>query len=224
VYGDPIIPEDLFAYAYAVLSTPAYVGRFSEELIEPGPHLPLTRDGSLFWHSVGLGRRLIALHTFGRRWAPPEWKGHLPRGAARIIRPVPGTPDGYPKEFRYDAANRRLYVGEGIFEPVAPEIWNFSVSGYEVVKSWLGYRKKEGAGRASSPLDDVQPQTWTAGMTGELLELLWVLEATVDLFPALEANLTSIIQGPLFHAEDLPQPSAELRSSMEPEELTLDFD
>jgi hypothetical protein len=230
VYGEPVLPEDLFAYAYAVLASSAYTMRFNSELIEPGPRLPLTRDVCLFRQSVELGRRLVAHHTFGRLWAPAEWKGHVPRGEARITRPIPGTPEGYPETFRYDSVNRRLHVGEGMFEPVVPEIWNFTVSGYEVVKSWLGYRKKEGAGRASSQLDELRPQVWTAEMTGELLELLWVLEATVGLFPALEANLDSIIQSKLFHTQELPQPSADLRSSVQPKasdtpvSLTLDFD
>ncbi|MFO7544811.1 MAG: type ISP restriction/modification enzyme [Trueperaceae bacterium] len=72
-----------------------------------------------------------------------------------------------------------LHVGEGSFAPVAPEIWNYSVSGFRVVESWLGYRMRDAAGRSSSPLDEIRPDVWTVDMTRELLELLWTLEATL---------------------------------------------
>jgi hypothetical protein len=66
------------------------------------------------------------------------------------------------------------------FGPVAPEVWEFEISGLKAVQSWLGYRMKKRAGKKSSPLDDIRPERWTPKMTDELLELLWVLEATLD--------------------------------------------
>jgi len=66
---------------------------------------------------------------------------------------------------------------------------------------------KDGAGKASSPLDEIRPDKWTAGMTNELLELLWVLEHTVALFPELALQLDAILAAPLFHADELPQPT-----------------
>lgn len=91
-----------------------------------------------------------------------------------------------------------LRVGEG----------EFSVSGLQVVKSWLSYRMKGGAGRASSPLDEIRPDRWPAAMSQELLELLWVLEATVAMFPELRQTLEAIVAGETFRAEELPQPTA----------------
>src|SRR3989337_1335254 len=57
--GRAVSTQDLLAYCYAVLNTPRYVERFSEELIIPGPRVPITKNGALFERSVGLGRRLI---------------------------------------------------------------------------------------------------------------------------------------------------------------------
>ena len=34
-------------------------------------------------------------------------------------------------------------------------------------------------GKKSSPLDDIHPEEWTRDFTDELLELLWILEATI---------------------------------------------
>ena len=91
-------------------------------------------------------------------------------------------------------------MGKGEFAPVSRAVWEFSVSGYEVVKSWLGFRMKKRSGRKSSPLDDIRPAAWTAPLTTELLELLWVLEATVAAQPELNALLSEILTSPLLPA------------------------
>ena len=131
----------------------------------------------------------------------------VPVGSARCVVPVPDEPGRYPERFGYDPGQRILFVGAGRFAPVAPEVWGFSVSGLEVVKSWLGYRMKRRAGRASSELDAIRPERWTDEFTTELLELLWVLEGTVAMYPRLEELLDEILSGPCFSADELPMPS-----------------
>jgi hypothetical protein len=211
-YGNPVSPEDLFAYAYAVLATPHYVESFSEELTVPGPRLPLTRDAALFAEAVAAGRRLIHLHTYGERFVPEGGQaGQVPQGSARLSTAIPDTPDRYPEDYGYDPAARTLRVGAGLLDGVAPEVFDFSVSGFEVVKSWLSYRMKAGAGRKSSPLDEIRPERWTVQMSQELLQLLWVLEHTLARYPDLAALLDRIIAGPLFAAGDLPRPDAAQR-------------
>jgi hypothetical protein len=192
-YGFPVAPEDLFAYAYALLASPAYARRFAEELAELadlGPRLPLTRDGRLFRRAAGLGRRLVFLHTWGERFpAAGERPGEIQPGRARCVRPIPGSPGRFPETFSYDAGRETLRVGDGEIAPVEPEVWSFAVSGFRVVRSWLAHRMKAGAGRRSSPLDALRPERWTDETTGELLRLFSLLEATVDLFPALAGTL-----------------------------------
>jgi len=211
-YGVSVGAEDLFAYAYAVLSCPDYVERYSEELIDPGPRLPLTRDAALFGAAATLGRQLIRLHTYGERFlGAGEKAGRVPTGQAKNTVAVPTAAAQYPAGFSYDEATATLHVGAGAFAPVTPEVWKFSVSGLEVVRSWLAYRMLGGAGRTSSALDKIRPETWTAQLTTELLYLLWVLERTVALRPALEERLSAIISGPLFAATGLPQPTTTQR-------------
>ena len=206
--GLPVSPDDLFAYAYAVLASPGYVERFSEELTIPGPRIPLTRDRALFAEAVELGRRLLWLHTYGTRFVPGgERPSVVPQGSARAIVAVPDTAADYPERFSYDEASQTIHVGKGAFGPVAPEVWSFSVSGFEVVRSWLAYRMKEGAGRRSSPLDEIRPERWTPAFTEEFLELLWVLEATVAMYPVLESLLGRVVAGPTFLAANLPSPT-----------------
>ena len=206
--GRATTPAELFAYAYALLVSPDYVERFSEELTVPGPRLPVTKDPELFHRAADLGSELIWRHTYGERFTGPDrGQGSVPQGTARCERPVGETLDAYPEGFKYNENTQTLLVGIGQFAPVSREVWQFSVSGFAVVRSWLGYRMRDGAGRKSSPLDDMRPQRWTAQFTRELLELLWVLEATVERQPALAQLLADVVAGPCFSADELPQPT-----------------
>ena len=120
-------------------------------------------------------------------------------------------PAHYPEDFAWIEAEQIIRVGAGKFGPVAREIWEFQVSGLKVVQSWLDYRKRKRAGKKSSPLDDIRPERWTARMSEEFLELLWVLEATLAMEPDLEQVLDRVVSGPCFLASDLPQPTPEQR-------------
>ena len=206
-YGKPVSPEEFFAYTYAVLFTPRYVQRFWDELSMPGVRLPITKDSALFFKTVELGKRLIWLHTYGERFVPKKEKqGRVPQGKARCQTATPQAKEKYPETYRYDETKKILYVGEGVFTNVRPEVWEFSVSGLHVVKSWLGYRMKERAGKKSSPLDEIRPETWT--FDNELLDLLWVLDNTVDLLPEVNQNFERVLKSKLFHANDFSKPSS----------------
>lgn len=210
LYGRSISAEDFFAYTYSILSGPGYVESFSEELTTPGPRLPLTRDSALFQRGVTLGRRLLWLHTYGERFIPQgRRRGQIPAGLARCTTSIPTTVQGYPDTVSW--RDDQLHVGSGEFQSVAQAVWEFSVSGHFVVKSWIKSRLRDRTGRRSSPLDEIRPATWTADLTQELLELLWVLEATLEAQPELSALLADILAGPLFAATDLPQPTANER-------------
>ncbi|WP_394807144.1 hypothetical protein [Streptomyces asiaticus] len=51
----------------------------------------------------------------------------------------------------------------------------------KVVTKWFGYRKRKPAGRRSSLLDDITPETWPTHFTSELLRLLNVIGRCVDI-------------------------------------------
>jgi len=209
-YGQAVTVEDLFAYCYAVLAAPEYVRRFWDELTIPGLRIPLTRDAALFTRTAELGRHLFWLHTYGERMVQPGHKpGRIPPGKAKCLKGTQTTPDRYPETFSYDLASRQVRVGEGVFGPVRPEVWEFSISGFQVVQSWLAYRMKAGAGKKSSTLDKIRPVTWH--FDEELLDLLLVLEHTVDLWPSLAQALTDILASDLFTAKDFPEPKPEER-------------
>ena len=205
-----VTAEDFFAYVYAVLSTPSYVETFWEELFVPGPRVPITRNAGIFGRSSALGRRLLWLHTYGERFVPDGFRhGQVSGGRTRCTRGIPTTAEDYPETVLWEADVLR--VGDGEFSPVSKTVWEFSVSDFFVVQSWIRSRLRDGAGRRSSALDEIRPATWTAEMMEQLLELLWVVEATIDAQPELNATLSEILAGPLFTAAELPQPSEEER-------------
>lgn len=205
-YGKAPSAEDIFAYGYAVLANPGYVKRYEEELQVPGPRLPVTKDKELFKRGAALGRELLRWHTYGERFRE---KGDTFKliGAAKVTTSIPTTPTKYPEKHKYDDKKQVLHVGDGEIGNVSPEVWNFSVSGFQVVKSWLDYRMKKGAGKKSSPLDDIRPERWTEEMTRDLEDLLWVLEHSLSTYPALDAWLDEVLAGALFTGEEISKPT-----------------
>ena len=193
--GDAPTPEEMAGYLYGVLAHPAYQARHAEALLARQVRVPLTSDGVLFTRASFLGRMLLWLHTYGERLS--DEFGALPHGSARCLE-VPG---GCPDAVAYDETAREIVVGvgetAGRFGPVAPEVWAFSVSGYQVARSWLGQRMMRRRGRRSSPLDDIRPAGWSRETTDELLRLLAVLEETLHLYPDLAELLGEIEAGPL---------------------------
>jgi len=201
-------PESFLAYVYGALAQPAFTARYAKELETRELRVPITKDAALFEKVRDTGARLLWLHTYGECFVPKgKRRGHVPRGASKCTKAVPGHADGYPEAFEYNDATRTLHVGDGKFAPVAPVVFDFEVSGLKVVQSWLKYRMKKGAGKKSSPLDDIRPERWTSHFTTELLELLWVLEATVESYPEQAKLLKGVVAGECFKADELPEVS-----------------
>jgi hypothetical protein len=205
VYKLKITSEDFLAYVYGALAHPGFTARYAKELETRELRVPITKDTALFKKVREIGARLLWLHTYGERFVPKGKKhGQIPRGAAKCVKAIPGSVDGYPESFDYNDATQALRVGEGEFAPIAQAVFAFEVSGLKVVQSWLKYRMKKGAGKKSSPLDDIRPACWTSQFTTELLELLWVLEATVAGYPEQAKLLEAVAISDCFQADELP--------------------
>ena len=211
-YKRPVTPEDFLAYLYGVLAHPAFVQSFATELATRELRAPITKDANLFAEVRAIGARLLWLHTYGERFIPNgEQPGAVPQGAARCLKAVPGDAEDYPKQIRHNGATQTLHLGQGEFAPVAPQVYNFEVSGLKVVQSWLKYRMRDGGGRRSSPLDGIRPEQWTPQFTTELLELLWVIEATLALYPKQAQLLEAVTAGSCLQANELKPPPDALR-------------
>ncbi len=210
-YGVPVNAEDLFAYIVALTAHPAYVARFETDLATPGLRIPLTADPSTFVAASAIGRQVVWLHTYGERMHDPKQgrplasprlpTGHCPQ--VPLGGSIPSTPDEMPDSIGYDASKQRLLVGSGWVEPVPPEVWQYEVSGKQVIKQWFSYRAKSrerpiiGDRRPPSALGNIQPEAWLAEYTTELLDLLNVLGLLVKLEPQQAAMLDRVCAGAL---------------------------
>lgn len=122
---------------------------------------------------------------------------------------IPSTPEDFPNELRYDAAARRLFVGKGYVDNVSKAMFDYDVSGMNVLSQWFSYRKKDrrrpiiGDRRPPSPLSDIQPDHWLAEYTSDLLDLLHVLGRLVALEPAQAQVLEDILGATLLEYEQL---------------------
>ena len=201
-FGCPTTANRLFAYAYGILAQTAYVDRFWDELELPPPRLPIAKNADLFDRVADHGAELLYLHTYGKRFGDAATDGSVPQGVAGCDKGV----SEYPESYEYDRTNDVLRVGDGVFAPIKPEVWDYSVSGMQIVKSWLDRRSLRGSGRKSSPLDNIRPESWD--FIEDLLELLWVLERTIELQPVGAGLLEKVCESELFSAAELPTPSA----------------
>ena len=119
-----------------------------------------------------------------------------------------------PNEISYDPATRRLSLGAGYIDNVAKEVWDYSVSGKQVVKHWFSYRRQDrarpimGDRRPPSPLGEIQPDHWLPEYTTDLIDLLHVLTALVALEAEQAALLVEICAGPLVSAAELAAAAA----------------
>ena len=213
-FKQEVAPYDILFYVYGILCHSEFTERFKEDLKSMEIRVPITKIHRLFQETAKIGKEMLQLHTYGERFVHTGKKrGVIPIGFAKCTKAVPESNDRYPEKYSYDAEAKILRVGDGEFGPVAEGIWEFEVSGLRVVKSWLDYRMKAGHGKKSSPLDDIRPERWTSEFTTELLELLWVLEATLAESPKQKTLLEEIIKGPLFQAHELPEVPAYMRKA-----------
>lgn len=207
-----ITPETFAAYVHALTGHAGFVEAFWDELEDCQLRIPLTLDPKLFDKAVEAGSRLLFFHTYAERFAPKGKKAaEVPTGSAKVKEPISDKPADYPEKFEYIEQSKTLRVGTGAVAPVDPAVWNYEVSGLQVVRSWLGYRMKDRKGKKSSPLDDIHPECWTSEFTDELLRLISILEHTIAMQPDLAKLLQAVCGGSLLLAADLPAVPAGLR-------------
>lgn len=203
--GILVEPADVLAYLAAITAHPGFTARFAAELETPGVRVPITASPDLWAAAVDLGRQVLWAHTYGQAFdGPGRPKGNVryPAGDTRQIQalaPVQDLPEGHS----YDTAAGELVLGSGRFGPVTPQVAAYTVGGRNVIKSWVDYRKAEPAGRRSTPLDHINPEHWEHAWTGELIELLTVLDRLTRLEPAQAQLLDQVAAGPVLSHDAL---------------------
>ena len=197
--------EDLVAYIYALLGGQSYTQIFRSELETPGAHIPVTKDAGLFKQASNLGKKLIWLHTYAQRFRNKKQKRHtkIPKGNAKILSAI----TKYPAKFEYRNTSKELHIGNGRIGSVDSKVWNYEISGLKVLQSWLGYRMQNRKGKKSSKLDEIRPQQWSPDTTAKLINLIWILEATLSMELDLDNILQTVIKSECFTIKELPKPS-----------------
>ncbi|MDJ0448974.1 type ISP restriction/modification enzyme [Methylocystis sp. JR02] len=213
-YGFDVGPEDVMAYIAALLAHPAFAARFQADLVRPGLCVPLTADAALFTEAARRGREIVWLHCYGERFADPTASRpagppRLPKGDGPLIPKgggIPGAPEPLPDTMDYDPIARRLLIGKGFIDNVPQAVWDYEVSGKNVLRQWFSYRRLDcsrpiiGDRRPPSPLDKIQPDHWLDDYTTDLMNLLHVLGRLVRLEPAQADLLARICAAPLLPA------------------------
>jgi hypothetical protein len=201
--------SDIAGYIAAVTAHPAFTRHFADELTTPGIRVPLTTDPALWNEAVALGRQVIWLHTYGASFADGD--DGRPSNDIRFEKGDPRQPlsmkpvTEMPEQMSYDIETQTLRLGKGEWGPVRPEAIDYEVGGRNVLKSWFNYRKKEPGGKRSSPLDDINVESWPSDWTVELIELLTVLTRLVELEPAQADLLNRILTGPILTKDQLEE-------------------
>ena len=197
---------DMMAYLAAVAAHPAYTARFRSALVQPGLRFPITTDATLFAEAIKIGREVIWLHCFGERFTDPEdgrpnSAPRMPTGERPVIPKrgaIPTDSDRFPNKIEYDTTARRLKVGDGFIDNVPRAVWEYEISGKQVLIQWFSYRRLDrsrpiiGDRRQPSPLAKIQPDGWLAEYTTELMNVLHILGRLVALEP-LQADLLNRI-------------------------------
>jgi hypothetical protein len=177
-YCEAPTPEALFHYIYAVLYAPSYREKYVQFLRSDFPRIPFPIDGELFSEMAKLGQRLVALHLLESDELNPPLIRFDGQGDNRIQM---GKRDG----LRYDTETQRLYINNGqYFAPIVPEIWEYTIGGYQVAEKWL----KDRRGRCLS-LDEVRAYCRILTALARTSEIQIQID---DLYLAVESKVLTI--------------------------------
>jgi hypothetical protein len=164
--------EEVFNYTYAILSAPRYTYLFARELQNGFPRIPFPDEDGLFSVITNAGEKLVRLHSFRDHY--PGDESVQVSGSGEVNMP--------------SWSGGRLSIGaERIVEPVSEEAWEYSVSGYPLLRRWI-------EGRIGLPFD--------VHVDAELRDVIWILERTVEMVPVLQGLLDGVVAGRTLSQQD----------------------
>lgn len=205
--GDTASAADLVFYLAAVAGHPAFVEQFDDELNTPGVRVPLTAEPQVWASAIALGRQVVWLSTFGDAGEHPSGFVDIrgPEGSASFPVYEKSVGHGMPATYAYDPETETLTVGDGRWANVADPVFRYVVGGVAVVESWIKYRLASPTGRESSPLDNLNAQSWPADWSIELTELLTVITQLVALEDDQSQLLADVLAGELISIDELTE-------------------
>jgi predicted helicase len=174
-------PENIFHYIYAVLCAETYRQKYAEFLKTDFPRIPFTADFDLFRSLTALGRRLVDLHLLRSEELDPPAARFQCQGDNQVAKT---TAQG----FRYEPKEERVYINKSqYFEPVAQELWEYQIGGYQVLSKWLKDRRER-----RLTLEEVK--TYSRIVTA--LQRTIALQGEIDgLYPGVEDRIVRFPNG-----------------------------
>ena len=159
-------PEAVLGYIYAVLHAPAYRAAYAEFLRSDFPRIPFPESDAAFTRIAALGAGLIEAHLL--RSVPKRGLGAFAGKGDQLVDTV-----------RYAAAERRIHINptQG-FDAVPPEVWAFTIGGYQVLDKFLKSRR-----RRTLTLDEIET----------VENIVNVLAFTIDQMAEIDAAVTAAL-------------------------------
>jgi predicted helicase len=130
-YGQKHAPEEILYYIYGVFYSNIYRETYAEFLKIDFPRVPFTADYDLFKKMGELGKELADLHLLKSPALDPP-----------IAKYQGGGDNDRIEKIAYKEDEQRIYINKNkYFEGIAPEVWNYHIGGYQVLRKYLKDRK-----------------------------------------------------------------------------------
>lgn len=157
-------PEKIFYYIYAVFHSPNYRQRYAQFLKIDFPRLPLTNNGDLFNQLVDKGETLVNLHLLKKL---PDINLTQSNFLASDDLPIfqekkgefhyQGDGKNEVNQVKYDENKGQIFINKDCyFSDVSQQLWEFRISGYQVLEKWLKDRQKAEISLSSSDITHYQ--------------------------------------------------------------------
>lgn len=129
-YEEMPSPEQIMFYCYGILHSQAYRKDYEDFLRIDFPRVPFTRDYKYFQQIATVGEELGRLHLLESPLLDKIESEYPISGNHLVEKP------------NYDEKKQRLYINEReYFGKVPPDVWEFMIGGYQVLRQYLKYRK-----------------------------------------------------------------------------------
>lgn len=190
-YGSEVTPEDVFDVILCLLSATSYTTRFAEDLEDVFPHIPFPASREVFDAAAKVGAEIRAVEAFTRSPGEAWLKGRALAATAPADRLGPITYE--------NGAITLCADGSGKITDIPQDVWDFSVSGYYVLRRWLAAREGIEIGPNFIP---------------ELRDLVGRIGELIDLFVSADSLLVRTLDDPLSRAAlGLDAPAAPVESA-----------
>ena len=167
-----VSPEEILAYIYAILYSPAYRERYYDFLKYEFPRIPLPPDIEYFRKLSVLGQELIDYHLLkmSQSQIVPTGDGETSRHRFE------GEGEGVVSQARY--VNGSVWINPTqYFTDVLVDVWDYEVGAYQVCEKWLKDRKGSGLS-----YDEVRQYRSILVAVAETLRLMEEIDEIVEEF------------------------------------------